>query len=344
VKSLGADEILHLAREVGFHKSKVISGQEVYDSLTRQRNTALKQKLSQLITGAFKDYSSPLGDCSLLVSALSCHRQEADDLSTADDPHTLIAPFARRNYYREAVKRMKKIARYIQDSTGAPKQSLRIFCNSRIPEKLLAALSGLGFYGKNSLLILPGLGSRHIIAVLLLPFQVDCLKKYQDLAAPGLRCGECTACLSACPTQALQVPGKVDARLCLQNFSTELIILPDEIKKKWAYRLYGCESCQSVCPYNRELTQSTVTDSGCIGPSISISTLLGFSFPEWKSYFKDTPMGMSWINPLALIKNTLLAAGNRKNKVLISYLEPYTKHENEVLRDAALWALGMIGN
>ncbi|MBN1797415.1 MAG: iron-sulfur protein [Spirochaetales bacterium] len=344
MKSLGAAEICALAKKAGFHKSEVISGKKVYEILACQHNAVFKHNLVQTVTSSFGDLSRPFTDCSLLVSALSCHRQEADDLSTADDPHTLVAPFARRNYYREAVKKMQKIARSIREQTGLPKQSLRIFCNSHVPEKLLGALSGLGFYGKNSLLICPGLGSRHVIAILLLPFSIDSEKEYKPPEVPGLQCGDCTACSDACPTRALRAPGKLDTKLCLQSLSTELIILPERFKTKWAYRLYGCESCQSVCPYNSGLSETTAVDSGAIGPSVSIATLLQLSLPEWKSYFKHTPMGLSWIHPYVLMRNTLLAAGNRKNKALLPYLLPYTRHENMVLRDAALWAKNMIGD
>jgi epoxyqueuosine reductase len=338
VKSLDSEQILVLAHDVGFHKSKLISVQTLYEILTQQNNPALWQELSHIITSSFKTSFVPVSDCSLLICALSCYRDEEDDPSTADDPHVLIAPFARRNYYREAVQKMKKIACFIRECTGFPKQALRIFCNSRIPEKLLAALSGMGFYGKNSLLISPGLGSRFVIAILLLPFRAGSPKLHQPLSAPGKKCGDCTACITACPTGALLTPGKVDLTLCLQHLSTELTILPEEMKKKWGFRLYGCESCQDVCPYNQGLSQSTITDYGNIGSGISIKTLLRFTLQEWKDYFNDTPMGLSWINPYTLIRNTLLAAGNRKNKTLKPSLEPYTKHENIVVRDAALWA------
>jgi epoxyqueuosine reductase len=290
VRPLDFEHILGLAHSAGFQKNRVVPVAALHELLSRQCNPLLRQELSRMINSSFEISSVPANDCSLLICALSSYREEEDDPSTDDDPRALIAPFARRNYYREAVQRLKKIAVRIREQAGFPKQALRIFCNSRIPEKLLAALCSLGFYGKNSLLISPGLGSRFVIAVLLLPFRAGSLESGQTLSVPGKQCGDCTACITACPTGALHTPGKVDLTLCLQHLSTELTILPQHLKKKWGFRLYGCESCQNVCPYNQGLSQSTATDYGDIGAGASIITLLRFSEREWKDYFKDTSL------------------------------------------------------
>ena len=337
-----AQEILSLAHNAGFQQSRVTAVADIFNLIGRRGNPSLENKLQKAFTYLLKDFPNPLLNCSLLVSALSYHHEEREDFSTADDPHTLIAAFARRNYYREAVNRMKYIVQQLKAKTGASKHSFRIFCNSHLPEKLLAAFCGLGFYGKNSLLITQGLGSRFIIAVLLFPLRISASREKVQIVAPGVRCAECQACRDACPTKALQIPGEVDITRCLQQLSTELILFPDEIKKTWGYRLYGCESCQNACPYNNGLTQTTVTDCGILGPSISIARLLTLSSQELKNHFKKTALGMSWINPLALQRNTLLAAGNRKNSVLMPYVEPFLRHENPVLRDAGRWALEMI--
>jgi epoxyqueuosine reductase len=121
-----------------------------------------------------------------------------------------------------------------------------------------------------------------------------------------------------------------------------MCILPDRIKELWGLRLYGCETCQEVCPFNRGLARTTAIHRGVTGPGISITELLGMSITRLRTLFKPTPMGMSWINPLALVRNALLAAGNSGNKLLIPAVTPYLAHEHEVLRDTARWAMGRL--
>lgn len=346
------------------------------------------EDLAAAVEKIFTDSRVPPQQHSLLICGLSCYQAEKDDLSTADDPHALIGAFARRNYYGEAVARMKLISRKIREKTGTAKSTLRIFCNSRVPEKLTAALAGLGFYGKNSLLIIPGLGSRFILTMLAFPsallsgadketgdavpssdthmgrsqpparplpdtsppsgtplaFSQDPSKiPIRDrIPAPGSRCGTCSACIRACPTGALHVPGQVDTGRCLQELSTKMRVWPEQVKKAWGTRLYGCESCQDVCPYNRGLIHTTECKRGELGPSISLKQLLQLSPVELKVLVKQNPMGLSWINPLALLRNALVAAGNNGNRVLLPPVAPYREHENRVLRDAARWAVSRL--
>ncbi|HTP60202.1 MAG TPA: hypothetical protein VMM82_14860, partial [Spirochaetia bacterium] len=103
-------------------------------------------------------------DSSILVCCLSCNRHEPDDLSTPDDPHGLIAPFARRNYYKTAVRMLRDLAVRLEEDYGIPRKSVRVFSNSPLPEKRLCLSAGLAWPGKNGLCIAPGLGSLFVIA------------------------------------------------------------------------------------------------------------------------------------------------------------------------------------
>ncbi|MQY77381.1 MAG: 4Fe-4S dicluster domain-containing protein [Spirochaeta sp.] len=279
------------------------------------------------------------GKDSFLVCALSSYRREPDDLSTPQEPHALIAPFARRNYYREAVKRLKRIAVKIREKTGLAKQDIRILCNSGTAEKPLAVASGLGFYGKNSLVISPGLGSQFIIAAM--SVELTMTGNYNNAVEPpeGSGCGDCRACISACPVGAIVKPGVLDQKRCLQYLAARPDNFTLPVKRAWAYRLYGCRSCQEVCPFNGELSLETETEMGDLGPSIAISSILSCRAEEIRRLFKGTQMGLSWVDPAALLRNALIAAGNRRNPGLLPYVEPFTGSSEAVLRESALWAL-----
>jgi epoxyqueuosine reductase len=273
-----------------------------------------------------------------LVTALSCHRAEPDDLSIPGEPHGLIAPFARRHFYREAVLRLQRLAARIREQTGAGKAGLRIHCNSSLPEKPLAAAAGLGFYGKHSLVIAPGLGSQFIIAALALPFPLGPDRPPPEWGERGRMCGACQACRQACPVGAIVEPGVVDPARCLQGLAGRALDLAEPVRRAWGTRLYGCQDCQDACPFNRNLVLESPTALGELGPSLPLRRVLAAAPGELRRLFRGTAMGLSWIEPAALLRNALLAAGNRGDPAIRPAVEPLLGHADPLLRGTARWA------
>jgi epoxyqueuosine reductase len=284
-----------------------------------------------------RDTTVPFTEGSILLCALSCYRDEPDDASTPGDPHGLIAPFARRNYYREAVSRLQEVVKRISRE-GLTRREARIFSNSRFPEKILAARSGLGFYGRNSLIISPGMGSLFVIAGLYLPVSWPSDPPLPGDPGPGGHCGTCRACIDACPVGAISESGAVDRSLCLQALSTECRSFSPPVEELWQYRLYGCRICQDVCPFNKNLSVETATGRGELGPSLSLKEILVRSPQELKIFFKGTVLDRSWIPPEAIQRNAVLAAGNRGNPVLLPLILRHKKNRLPWLRDAAEWS------
>ena len=307
-----------------------------------------------------------LGAGTYLLAALSCFRREAEDLSVPGEPHGLIAPFARRNYYREAVLRLRRVAGRLAPAAGLARRELRIFCNSRLPEKPLAAASGLGSYGKNALVLAPGLGSVFVIAGMFVPGEPPGelsreppgelsreppgelsseppgpVADPQAGPAVGRLCGECRACQDACPVGALQEPGRLDDSRCLQAQAGRHGDLPEELSSAWGFRLYGCQVCQEVCPYNRRLEHETLTAVGELGPSVPLRRVLEPTPEELADGLRGTALGMSWISKRALQRNALLALAHRVRSgypvapELWRLLESYRGHRDGVLARAA---------
>jgi len=278
----------------------------------------------------------PAGE-SILVCCLPCHRSEPDDLSTPGDPHGLIAPFARRNYYKTGVRMMRRLAAKLEEEFGVPRKSVRIFCNSRVPEKPLCVAAGLAWLGTNGLCITPGLGSLFVIAGAVIPAT---LSDVSTLAPPlPNQCGSCRRCIEACPTGAIVSPGIVDTRRCLQAFAGREEALPRDVMEKWGTRLYGCQACQSVCPHNRGPLEEGPEAVGEIGPSVSLRWFLSLDGTRVKELFQGTSMGLSWISKAALVRNALVAAGNSGSGALRASVAPFLNSQSPVLREAARWAI-----
>jgi len=274
----------------------------------------------------------------LLVCALSCHREESDDLSLPGDPHALVAPFARRNYYKEAVERLRAVRRRIAGTAAAGASALRLFANSRIPEKPAAVAAGIGLWGRSGLVIAPGLGSRFVIAGIVLEFPIEGAQAPIRQDSYGEPCGACGACLEACPVGAIRGRGGPEPERCLQWFASRALALPQGYPEAWGTRLYGCQACQDACPHNRGLRAETETTRGEIGPSVSIRTVLEAGVDGLRERFRGTALGMSWIAPEALIRNALLAAGNRAEAALLEDVDRYRRSVSPVLRAAADWS------
>ncbi len=279
---------------------------------------------------------------SVILTGLSYHTEEKADNSTPECPHGLIAPFARRNHYKAAVIRLKNIAVKIREITGIRKQDIRIFSNSSLPEKGFASKSGFGFYGKNSLINTAECGSLFIIAGLILPLHI----KPSPVVSKRSNCGLCTACIDKCPVQAITDPGIIDRKLCLQGLATTPGMLSNDIMKLWGKRIYGCQTCQDVCPLNKAPLHAPKIDIGETGASVPIDGILrkGLSggMEEFKAFLKGTVMGASWIDPALLIRNSIVAAGNSRSRELIPLLKNYLNYPDPVLTQTSAWSLKRI--
>jgi epoxyqueuosine reductase len=271
------------------------------------------------------------GAPSLLVSALAFGNvppEEQDAVGGVPPPGmAAIAPFARRNYYREAVKRLQKISVELRGRYGTEnpaygkKNSYRILCNSPVPEKPLAAACGLGAPGRNGLIITREAGSLIIIAAMTLPFDIpgdgpvtSDGKQQQDFPlCNGCDRGcdpETPPCVRACPTGACRGDGTLDLKRCIQWYASgKGDAVPGEVIRAWGNRLYGCTRCQDACVYNQRPIRGVASDEGPLPAYIDVGELLSLSSDELAARFKGTAMGLSWLGPDAIRRNARLASG-----------------------------------
>ncbi|MFD2892542.1 tRNA epoxyqueuosine(34) reductase QueG [Flavobacterium chuncheonense] len=187
-----------------------------------------------------------------------------------------ISKYAYGQDYHFVIKdKLKDLLHYIQDEIG--EVSGRVFVDSApVLDKAWAAKSGLGWIGKNSNLLTQKVGSFYFIAELIIDLELDYDAPTTD------HCGSCTACIDACPTQAIVAPYVVDGSKCISYFTIELKEnLPSEMKGKFEDWFFGCDVCQDVCPWNRF---SKSHNEPAFNPS---PELLSFSKRDWEELTED---------------------------------------------------------
>lgn len=198
-----------------------------------------------------------------------------------------VSKYAYSHDYHYVIKdKLKELLFAIQTEVGAV--SGRAFVDSApVLDKAWAAKSGLGWIGKNSNLITQKVGSFYFIAELIIDLELE----YDNAVAD--HCGTCTACLDACPTQAIVAPHVVDGSKCISYFTIELKeSIPQEMKGKFEDWIFGCDVCQDVCPWNRFSKPHNEPLFNANKEMLSYSKKDWFELTEetFKQVFKDSPL------------------------------------------------------
>lgn len=255
-----------------------------------------------------------------------------------DPARGLIAHYAWGVDYHELVKpRLEELAAFIRSETGGQTASRVYVDTGPILERAYAAAAGLGFIGKNTCLIHPQFGSWLFLGEILLTMDVgeDAIPSYRN------GCGTCTRCLEACPTGALVAPYVLDARRCISYLTIELKgAIPPELRPRMGNRIYGCDVCQEVCPWQRfaHPTQETAfcaTDPDRAAPPLL--ALIALDEEGFHRCYAGSPIAR--IGRSRLLRNVAVALGNWGDEQAVSALEKSLTDGDPLVRDHAAWAL-----
>ncbi len=245
-----------------------------------------------------------------------------------------IARFARGpDYHGEVKARLAPVVAVLQQER--PGVANRIFVDTApVWDKAAAARAGLGAPGRNTLIMVPGLGSWAVLGGLLLE---EPLGQNEPLPSP---CGSCRACLEACPTGALLAPGRLDYRRCLSWLTQKSGVIPRNWRRLLGPRLYGCDDCQEACPQNR-WTAPRQPDHPDPGAYPWLRDILALDRPGFAAHWSHTALG--WRGLTVLQRNALIAAGNSGDRALVPAALPFLQAAQPLLRQHAAWALGCLG-
>jgi epoxyqueuosine reductase len=206
-------------------------------------------------------------------------------------------------------------------------------------ERDFARLAGLGWFGKNTLLINKRLGSQLFLAALLTDLDLPA-----DSPHETAHCGTCTRCLEACPTGAFPEPYVLDATRCISYLTIELrnAPIPEPLREGIGDWLFGCDICQDVCPWNRKAPATQISEFRPNDALMGRSLLqwLSLSPEEFQAELQDTPLSRSgW---QGIIRNACIVAGNSRSRELLPQLEKLSGHSDPIVREAAKWAISRI--
>jgi epoxyqueuosine reductase len=243
-------------------------------------------------------------------------------------PTARIARYARGPDYHGVLRlKLKELLKWVQ--TQRPETYGRAVVDTApLLERDFARRAGLGWIGKNTMLINKHRGSYFFLGALLL----DC-DLQPDLPHSGFHCGTCTACLDACPTDAFPAPGWLDARKCISYLTIEHRgRMPEELRSNVGDWLFGCDICQEVCPWNRkDQTQPEVVDP---------VQILEMDENQFRRCFGGTALERT--RRRGLVRNAAIVLGNIGDRRALPALERSLNDDDESIRDAAAWAMKRI--
>lgn len=261
-----------------------------------------------------------------------------DPLALADVPdRARISVYAQGKDYHDVVKKgLKALARWlIEQQPGA----LKVFVDTApVMEKPLAQGAGLGWQGKHSNLVSRQHGSWLFLGAI-----------YTEIALqpdpPEIdHCGSCTACQTACPTDAFPSPYVVDARRCISYLTIEHKgPIPHELREGIGNRIYGCDDCLAVCPWNK-FAESAAANKAFIGraelAAPAIADLLALDDAAFREIFSGSPIKRIGRN--RMVRNAAIAAGNGGDARLLGRLQVLAGDDDPVVAEAAAWAIGRL--
>ena len=249
-----------------------------------------------------------------------------------------LARFARvRDYHMVLGSAMSQLADWIQEQDADAQYRISVDTGPLV-ERAAACRAGLGFIGKNCSLITPRAGSFVLLGAVLTTVPLAVHPPVQ------MDCGDCRACLDACPTGALTAPYTLQETACLSYLTQKKGWIPREYRGYMSHTLWGCDVCQDVCPYNRVTESATVTLWDPNKDEIHLPDLpdiLAWDTSQYQSNLGES--ALSWRGRTVLQRNALIMLGNRQDPGDAALAAAHLQDSRSVIRGHAAWALGNIG-
>ncbi len=289
------------------------------------------------------------GAQTIIAVAANYYTGDGPDGAASDPSRGRIARYAWGQDYHQALQpRLEALLAFLQAEVGLQVQGRAFVGDGPVLERDVAARAGLGFIGKNACLINHRLGSWLSLGVLLVDIG-QCATHFQSASHinPHINqfdCGSCTRCLEACPTAAFAQPYVLDARRCISYLTIELrSSIPRELRPLIGNRIFGCDICQEVCPWNGRFARPTVEPAFQPRPdqaAPSLLSLIHLNEPEFQARFAGTSILRT--KRRGLLRNVAVALGNSGDPAAVPALIQALADPEPLVRAHAAWALGQL--
>jgi epoxyqueuosine reductase len=270
---------------------------------------------------------------SVIMVAISYHEKKPED----ELPELVgrVARYARGEDYHHVLRRkLKQLLKWLEDQCPNCR-GRAVVDTAPLLERDFARRAGLGWIGKNTMLITKRAGSYLFLGALLVDIPLQA-----DTAHDSFHCGTCRACLDACPTEAFPEPGMLDARRCISYWTIESRgPLATEDRERLHGWVFGCDVCQEVCPWNRKATPGAAPELRA-RPELTVLSLvevLGLTDDEFRKRFRGTAILRA--GRAGLVRNAALCLGASGDGRAIAALRRAANDPDPVARDAVGWAL-----
>lgn len=280
---------------------------------------------------------------SVIVCAMNYNSDQPYSTHAGSTTQGWISRYAwsQRDYHDVLLSKLRRlesefVALCKQKGTTTP----RTWCyvdTGPVIERIFAKYAGIGWIGKNTCVLNEDLGSWLFLGVMLTSVPL----------APAIpaadRCGSCTRCLDACPTNAFPAPYQLDATRCISYLTIEKRgPIPEEFRDGIGRQVFGCDICQDVCPWNRRAPIATELDFAARPPLVNpeLEWLARLSLDEFRQVFRGTPVKRT--KHLGLLRNVAIAMGNSGESRYIDLLTELTQHGDSAIAEAAAWSICQI--
>jgi len=276
---------------------------------------------------------------SVVVCAINYNTDQPYSTEVPNPTRGWISRYAwsREDYHDAVLRRLKQVESALHrelPSDFQPALTTRSYVDTGpIVERVYAKYAGVGWIGKNTCLINQKKGSWLFLGVILTSLELR-----PDLPASD-RCGSCTRCIDACPTDAILAPYQLDSNKCIAYLTIEKRgSIPEELRPGIGHHVFGCDICQDVCPWNRKAPASTAPEfqprAGLVNPALA--WLAELSVEEFRETFRGSPIRRT--KRAGLRRNAAIAMGNSGNSEFLPLLDQLTADEDESVSESADWA------
>ena len=281
---------------------------------------------------------------SVVVCALNYNTDEPYSTHSGSTSQGWISRYAwtERDYHDVLLEKLRSLeTKFVELVAQQGEDKPRTWCyvdTGPVIERIFAHHAGIGWIGKNTCVLNEKLGSWLFLGVML-----TSLKLTPDLPAAD-RCGSCTRCIDACPTNAFPAPYQLDATKCISYLTIEKRgAIPEELREAIGRQVYGCDICQDVCPWNRAATVSNLAEfsprARLVNPDLE--WLAGLSAEEFRQVFRGSPVKRAKYSGLR--RNVAVAMGNTRDARFIPALQALANDdEDQNVAEHARWALWQI--